>query len=527
MRRLVIDDHHITGMHGLTRRMHPVDKHPANPVIVPDRPWEGDALWAKNSTVFDSERGLFRMWYNLSPHPYGGYAESSDGIHWQKPSLGIVEHDGSRENNLVDTPVFQVIAGGDDFGDPDREQGFRTVNWNHEIGQYLACSADGLHWTPGEPLAIGAAGDTFLVVKSTRPLTGDRPSDLPGYPSLQDPARRYLGVVRWCMPVGEFDGEQELKPTRRVQTLVTSSDLLRWDDPVRILTPDELDDGMAHERIEAAVADGALKYDCREDRRCEFYTMQIVPYEDLYLGLLLVFDPAYEFKRMGAGNQAGPGHWQLVASRNLMDWRRVGERRPFIPRGGPGEFDWAMAWYCSLPILKEDQLWFFYCGGVTAHGGNHDTAYVGALRAMIQRGELPAMGSIGCATLRRDGFVSLDAGDTPGALVTKTFTWPDAGELLLNVDAGGGEVRVSVVQPDGTPYLGWEQSHPVSGDRRAAGVTWPEERRPVRHSDALHTHATEAEAPAAVTQSETLSPGQPARLRITLRNASLYSWWFA
>ena len=38
-----------------------------------------------------------RKWW-ISSH---SYARSQDGIHWEKPNLGLVEMDGSRENNIV------------------------------------------------------------------------------------------------------------------------------------------------------------------------------------------------------------------------------------------------------------------------------------------------------------------------------------------------------------------------------------------------------------------------------------------
>ena len=37
----------------------------------------------------------------LSMLASGVYAESKDGVNWRKPKLGIVEYNGSRENNLV------------------------------------------------------------------------------------------------------------------------------------------------------------------------------------------------------------------------------------------------------------------------------------------------------------------------------------------------------------------------------------------------------------------------------------------
>ena len=46
----------------------------------------------------------YRMWYRAKyvERPFlTAYAESLDGIHWVKPSLGLIEFDGSRDNNII------------------------------------------------------------------------------------------------------------------------------------------------------------------------------------------------------------------------------------------------------------------------------------------------------------------------------------------------------------------------------------------------------------------------------------------
>ena len=45
------------------------------------------------------------MWYRATPEraedSWTGYAESRDGVQWEKPSLGLTEYQGSTDNNLV------------------------------------------------------------------------------------------------------------------------------------------------------------------------------------------------------------------------------------------------------------------------------------------------------------------------------------------------------------------------------------------------------------------------------------------
>ncbi len=96
---------------------------PREVILVTDKPWEGNT--SAYYTVFrDGE--LFRMYYRGShydtktkkaTHPeVTCYAESKDGIHWTKPSLGLFEFDGSKQNNIVwdgiGTHCFAVFKDG-------------------------------------------------------------------------------------------------------------------------------------------------------------------------------------------------------------------------------------------------------------------------------------------------------------------------------------------------------------------------------------------------------------------------------
>ncbi len=525
-RRLFVDDQFITRIDNLNRVMHEVDKHPDNPVLRPDKPWEGRGFQLSNSAIYDANEGLFKLHYGCY-RPDGHsvcLATSKDGVNWEKPALGLTEYHGSKDNNILPELSGQIIYGGDDFGDAPSGQMYRTIMWGgEEKGQCVAFSDDGIHWTPGPSIHVEGAGDVFVAVKSMQPLSGDDPGNLPGYP-VWDGMPRYFGVARWCMPVGKFDGSSTMRPTRRVMALLESDDLIVWKNAVRILTPDGQDDEMAHPRIEAALADGSLVRDCMEDRRCEFYSMLVVPYEDMYIGLLMIFDPSYEFHRIDKNNQAGPCHNQLVASRDLIDWQRLGDRQPFIPRGGQFEFDWALANHVSTPIVKDGKLWIYYTGVTGTHAGTRDEANMESLNALMDAGKIPALSSIGLATIRRDGFVSLNAGDEPGYVLTTPISWPEGGSVHLNVDASAGEVTVGVVQPDGTPVPGYGKSLPLTGDLLDGTVIWQGKTddgvRP------LHTHGTVGEAPVGLrTEGNRLKPGDKVRLKISARNAQLYSYW--
>ena len=112
-RQLFVDDFWIEDSSGVTRHLHqPVRQEAA---IIPEQPWETE-MSAYNTVEDDS--GIYRMWYradypSFSPTKTGdvteslkykmmhAYAESTDGITWNKPTIGLIDYQGSRNNNLV------------------------------------------------------------------------------------------------------------------------------------------------------------------------------------------------------------------------------------------------------------------------------------------------------------------------------------------------------------------------------------------------------------------------------------------
>ena len=98
-RELFVDHHLIDSMDGAGLMLHhPV---PADVAIRYDEPWEqGDEGSASFFTSVCQDGDLYRMYYR-GHLEHVCYAESTDGIHWEKPELGLVEADGSARNNIV------------------------------------------------------------------------------------------------------------------------------------------------------------------------------------------------------------------------------------------------------------------------------------------------------------------------------------------------------------------------------------------------------------------------------------------
>ena len=173
----------------------------------------------------------------------------------------------------------------------------------------------------------------------------------------------------------------------------------------------------------------------------------------------------------------------MLSSRDLQSWERVGDRQPFLTpsRLDSGAYDTLCLGQPASPVRRGEELWFYYTG-IRSYA-------IASLKFRDQ-------GAVCLGVLRRDGFVSLDAGEEEGGLVTRAFRWP-GGSLHVNVEAARGDLKAQVLAADGTELA---NSLPVKGDKTDARVVWPQD------------EAGPGE-------------GQEVRLRFQSRNASFYSYW--
>ena len=101
-----IDDFFIESMDGAHRVLNPAEKltvdEPLN-IITPDRPWEGDDIESTGNFVYDEVNQAIRMYYH-GVDSQVCVLESKDGLHWERPNLGLVEFNGSKANNITNCP---------------------------------------------------------------------------------------------------------------------------------------------------------------------------------------------------------------------------------------------------------------------------------------------------------------------------------------------------------------------------------------------------------------------------------------
>ncbi|HMO59135.1 MAG TPA: hypothetical protein PKA05_18100 [Roseiflexaceae bacterium] len=142
----------------------------AEPVLTPQRtiPHAPDRIATHFYGAVLQEQDRFRMWYypvalgdapgELTQGPVC-YAESTDGLVWQRPVLGQMEFKGSRDNNAIALPETKIegvhVIRDDDDPDPGRR--YKMI-YNPHTGRFwsirTATSADGITWQPGPELPV-------------------------------------------------------------------------------------------------------------------------------------------------------------------------------------------------------------------------------------------------------------------------------------------------------------------------------------------------------------------------------------
>ena len=455
-RHLFFDDLEIEKKQNLKRVVNQPTKHPDNPVLRREHPWEEFRIQVYGTMIFDPDEKIFKSWYMNIPKTAKqkitvagqrrpghatllSYATSKDGVKWHKPILDLIDFEGSKKNNMIAPELynpegFSVLH---EPHDPNPKRRYKAFYWDHGMGplimhkgeeiygsgpkdgMHVAFSPDGVHWKSYENNPVMKLGsDTGQVVL------------------YDEEIKRYVAYGRF--------GAGGRKVARS-----ESTDFIHWSKPRLVLKPDK-----------------------KDGPKTQFYGITINRYAGQYVGVLWMF-------WIEAGN-VGRIDFQLCHSRDGKTWIRDPERNVFLPNGPPGSWDaFDMRAACHSVIL-DDRILFYYAGSAAPHG---------------KGAEMNLGMDIGLATLRRDGWVSLNAGEKPGILTTKPFPLPKE-KLHLNVDADGGQVQIALIDSTGKIAA---QSKTITGDQLDVPVLFPKTK---------------------------LQPGTSVQLKITAEKAKLYSYWF-
>ena len=473
-KQLFLDDSAIDQMSGVTRRLHQPTSH--EPVIRPDRSQGQVAVQSRSAPQWNSEKGLWEWWYwgyyRVPPHgKYHSttawatcYATSTDGVHWEQPNLGLYEWRGSRQNNIARDPaeartLYHIIR---DEQEADPARRYKAIFDVHD--RYLGVSPDGFTWTMLDVPPIPSQDESHFLYDAS--------------------SKQYLAFVKQPTAWG------------RSVWLATSTDFQHFSAPQLVFHTDEIDQQIRQQRVQQVVDDPAYLAPPllnNENLLAQVYQMAVLPYAGRYVGFPVLFNPAGAIPPPHL-NFTGLNQVELTVSHDRLHWQRVADRALFLPVDPWQDhtYGWAQKLLCGTPHIHGDEIWLYY--NALRFRGPHE------LYRNIADNYFEDESALVLAKLRLDGFVSLDA-DSEGVLITQPFL-STGGQLLVNVDAGQGELRAEILDAeDYHPLPGYTliDVQPLQGDHLRGQCQWQ--------------------------QQSVLPTDRAVRVRFHLRRTQLYAFW--
>lgn len=395
-----------------------------NPVLEPDKEWEKTvegALYAapfSDGIWYDDAEKKYKMWYLAGAgmmHKednqtfYTCYAESQDGKKWEKVNQDIVPG-----TNIVDTCNRDASTVWLDRFEKDPSKRWKFFNIERRSTDrrwqfVLKYSSDGIHWSKG----VAQSGD--LYDRSTafyNPFTKKWALSLRGSTPLSTRSRFYI--------------EHE-----NPEMLVSLAHRVRQDADDKFVTfwfsPDNKE--LRHEKY-PEVAPGIYNFD-------------VMAYESVMLG----------FYSAWAGPENDICARDGIQKRNVISlgYSRDGfhfTRPTHLPFMNVNETEGAWNWgnmqsINGVPLIVGDSLYFYSSG------------------RRLSKVMWDSHTSTGLATLRRDGFVSMQASRKEGYLVTEKLSF-DGKYLFVNAKVGKGKLLVEVLDAEGNPIDGFTKKECVA-----------------------------------------------------------------
>lgn len=436
---LAIDDYSIPATRNLQLQMERPTKHAANPVVRRGNTGEPDAHRASLFGTVLYIDGKFRMWYNASPEIDASitlnddfpaliaYAESADGVNWDKPNLGLVEFNGSKANNLVELEgggIFCCVLYEPEADNPDQmykmvlEKFYsRFTGWTTERERITGffTSPDGFRWeeiSDNRLICQQLEVSTLYKFNQQYFLGGHQYRPTVALPESLDCGRV---MVTWCSE--RFDAWPEERAISFYKPMHTSKPDSSWDG----------------EEVHMGAAVWSRGNVC--------------------IGVYGQWHAPEDGSEAQVAVDLG-----LVVSNNGLHFREPAPGYSFLKRDQEQGWDREASAEDGENILLvqgnafvnvNDKTYFWYTASTA--GGN--------LLAVHE--------NIGLATLRRDGFgyLSLTPEAMEGSLMTCLIELEQEACLYLNADTGPqSEIKVELVMAGGLaalPGYGKEDIHPV------------------------------------------------------------------
>ena len=424
---LFVDEWLIERMEGAELRLHrPV---PREVAMVWDKPWEGNT---SSNPIVIQEKDKYRLYYRGSAykeegyrslHAFTCYAESRDGIKWERPDLGIFSFEGSKDNNIVagaqEGSTNIPIPFMDENPQAPESERYKAVAGDMDYGFYGYVSPDGIRWEKAQE-------EPFFP--------DDRGYDWERTAFWDPVEKKYYAFLRgWRKTGGGEVMNLKLTPARtrwRDVRYCTSDDFRSWTETTLTL----IDPPLSHEE--------------------QIYDSNIKPYPralHILIGMAKRYVPGR--KKLMDQPHGGLSDGILLVGRDRHSFRRWGEA--FI-RPGPDPKAWMTR--NNMPSkgmlqTSPEEISIYWV----------DRYHIESKPARLRRG-----------TIRTDGFVSVHTGYGGGELLTRPIVF-DGKTLVINYATSAfGSLQVELQSPEGNAIEGFrlEQCPVVYGDEIAHQVKW-------------------------------------------------------
>ncbi len=413
-KQLLVDDYIFARRLNVTQRLGTVTK--VGPVLKATLESDGGSFGFYHTALYNPHEKRFQLWFSvgtdhasmsLGKETYRGvgYAESDDGIHWNRP---LVAADG--KSNIV-----LPMTGNSVMLDP-------TLPWGHAE----KFKAAWMHPHSRAALAYSSDGRSWHFYNDGNPVTHR---------------------------AGDTQNQVFWEPVRKAYILGTRTDLGAGGGPTehrgwRFMVH-ENGDIRNHPTAWKTILDRIAVNDPHQKQGSnppdlQFHHISMWRHEGIWFQLINIWtaptQKEYDQDEDQIRHERDVSDYYLGVSRDVVTIDRsfVHARQPFVPRGPGGSWDDDIIVPSNNIITRGDEHWIYYCG----------------MNERIYNFKNRERSYIGLAKLPLDRLIGQSAGQEFGTVVTKPFRL-EGESLQVNIDAKLGELRVEVLDAAGEPIAGY------------------------------------------------------------------------
>lgn len=389
---------------------------PSEAIISPEHHWETPRL-NMYGTVVKSDQG-YEMFYQCGNALRIGYAQSDDGLTWQKPLINATDLSADAHDIILKKHAQNIVD--------------KTYSEAYEITNLVA----GYHMPsviyeagsdkPYKMFAFGEGGYRALFSHN-----GKQFDEYPKNPVIE--LLSYKNPVTekyWCSDVSpcfldngiyhamvktyELDEQQR---TRRCVGYSKSLDFENWEDVHTVWIPGAAEDKIAQDR---------------GYQWADFYGLCPFRYGDILLGFLWLFEIEHELPN---GTHLGKIEVFLAYSSDGVAWQRLADK-PLIPWDLNFGEDGGMVTTPCTPIFDETEIKLYYSDSNYEHGF-HEKDFKKDISAPIWVAR--------CAQLKKERIVGAYSVDGE---INIDISGHSFSAIRLNLDCTAGNVFLAIKLKD-------------------------------------------------------------------------------